>query len=504
MALDPTRFHVEPHVAMQQQEESFAELCRERLRQTPWLALSLAVHAVVLVVFWLLPPQQVVQEHVAATMQPHEEPVLPDPIQQIVDPKPQDPVVDPTLTDVPLDTKVPEQDSELVDLAQPSESHAIDPAAWNHAVGLGGGGPPRGKLGGRGSRRGAPRPHQEAIDRALNWLRLHQDEDGKWDSDDFMKHDQQGAACDGAGNPVHDVGVTSLALLAFLGDGHDLRQGKHRDVVKRGIHWLRQQQDPQTGLVGPAASHDFIYDHVIAAYALCEAYGLSDAAILRPYAQKAVDYLESHRNPYMVWRYQPRDGDNDTSVTSWAIMVYKSAQDFGLQVNAQALRNAEIWLDQVTDPATGRAGYTKRGEPSSRHPGDHGMRFPPKHGEAMTAAALMSRCFLGQQPKHKPIMQVAANTILACPPRWDEAAGTIDHYYWYYASFALYQIGGDTWHQWSAKLDDAVLRHQRADGNFAGSWDPKGVWGQDGGRVYSTSLLALTLQAYYRYTRLIR
>jgi hypothetical protein len=48
-----------------------------------------------------------------------------------------------------------------------------------------------------------------------------------------------------------------------------------------------------------------------------------------------------------------------------------------------------------------------------------------------------------------------------------------------------------------------VVGAQRRDGNFAGSWDPVGVWGEDGGRVYSTAMLALTVQAYYRYARLL-
>jgi hypothetical protein len=43
---------------------------------------------------------------------------------------------------------------------------------------------------------------------------------------------------------------------------------------------------------------------------------------------------------------------------------------------------------------------------------------------------------------------------------------------------------------------------QRGDGNFKGSWDPNGVWGEDGGRVYSTAILVLTLQADYRHARL--
>ena len=85
--------------------------------------------------------------------------------------------------------------------------------------------------------------------------------------------------CDGRGSVHHDVGVTGLALLAFLGDGSTMRAGPYRKNIKKGIGWLRSQQQ-ENGLFGGNASHDFIYDHAIAAYAMCEAYGLSDYKLL--------------------------------------------------------------------------------------------------------------------------------------------------------------------------------------------------------------------------------
>ena len=183
-------------------------------------------------------------------------------------------------------------------------------------------------------------------------------------------------------------------------------------------------------------------------------------------------------------------------------MVYKSAKDFGLQVNDRAFGITAQYFDDMTDPSNGRCGYTKRGELSSRHPGDHATRFPPEKGETLTAVGLMIRFFLGQDPSKVATMKTAADTILSKPPVW-KLDGSIDHYYWYYATYALYQMGGKHWRQWSSHLTGAVVKTQRQDGNFEGSWDPKGAWGDDGGRVYSTAALVLTLQAYYRYARVL-
>ena len=128
--------------------------------------------------------------------------------------------------------------------------------------------------------RGPDRTTAVTIERALEWLKDHQDDDGKWDADEFMKHDGDGPICDGAGNPVHDVGVTGLALLAFLGDGSTLRSGPYRQVVQRAVGWLRNQQDLDTGLFGTANSNEFLYGHAIATLAMVEAWGMTRSVTL--------------------------------------------------------------------------------------------------------------------------------------------------------------------------------------------------------------------------------
>ena len=338
-----------------------------------------------------------------------------------------------------------------------------------------------------------------AVDSALHWLATHQDADGKWDCDQFMKHDAVGDPCEGPGNPVHDVGATGLSMLALLGSGSTLRQGPYKEHLKKAAKWLQEQQQ-ENGLFGVNASHDFIYDHAIATYAMCEAYGLSNYQMLKPAAQKGLDYLESHRNPYSVWRYQPRDNDNDTSVTTWALLAMASGNQFGLNVNQEAMKIVGVWYDQVTTP-DGRAGYTKAGEPSSRKPGDHSTRFPPESGEAMTAAALFGRLILGQTKKDHPILKVAADRVAAKPPQWQP--GHVDAVYWFFGSFAMYQMGGKHWETWRRGLDELVA-HQQREGNAKGSWDPEGVWDEDGGRIFVTALYALSLQTAARAARLVR
>jgi hypothetical protein len=205
----------------------------------------------------------------------------------------------------------------------------------------------------------------------------------------------------------------------------------------------------------------------------------------------------------MVWRYQPRDNENDTSVTGWATIACRTALDFGLTVEPRALVLAETWLDQMTNPVTGRTGYIDRGGNSARMPGDHGDRFPRQYHEAMTGVGLFVRYFLGRKPSLDPVMEKQAELIAARPPTWSVLGGTIDLYAWYYCTQALAQAGGDEWRSWWRALRNALVENQRDSGNFAGSWDPVGCWGEVGGRVYSTALAVMCLQAPYRYARTV-
>ena len=347
-----------------------------------------------------------------------------------------------------------------------------------------------------GSRRG-----EQALADGLAWLARHQEPEGRWDCDGFMQRDPEQDPCSGPGGRLHDVGVTGLALLAFLGDGNTMSEGPHRDVVTRGVDWLRGQQDPETGLIGEQIGHAFHYDHAIASLAVCEATAFSRSPLLRGAAQKAVDYIQRARNPYGAWRYDsPPIGDNDTSVTSWMVLALRAAEEAGLRVDREAFAGALAWLEEVTDPATGRIGYDAPGSRSSRIPGmnDH---FPPEKGEAMTAAGLLCRIFLGQDPERTPILLKHADLVSRTLPERDPAGN--DMVYWYYGTYAMHQMGGEHWERWREALKSAVLDSQRLDGAHKGSWDPTGPWGMLGGRVYSTALMALCLEAAHRYARVL-
>ena len=59
--------------------------------------------------------------------------------------------------------------------------------------------------------------------------------------------------------------------------------------------------------------------------------------------------------------------------------------------------------------------------------------------------------------------------------------------------------GGDDADTWRKQMVAAVSKGQHKDGEFAGSWDPVGPWGEQGGRVYATAMAVLALQSIYPF-----
>ncbi|MCA8953104.1 MAG: hypothetical protein KDE27_26570 [Planctomycetes bacterium] len=345
----------------------------------------------------------------------------------------------------------------------------------------------------RAARRSAyrqPKVH-EAVRAGITWLVEHQSEKGNWDADGFMARDPKGQECDGAGQARMDVGVTALALLALLAQADPL----HAEATHRAAEWLADQQIARSGLFERAVT-DFVYPQAIATLAMAEAAAMFGRERYLEVARKGVAMLASHRKPGMGWRYTPRD-DSDTSVTSWCVAAYRAALEAGIEVAPEDVAEALAWLESVTNASNGHAGYTRRDEASARLAGEHSVRFPPELGEALTAAAMNTRTLVGVPPDTR-LSAAGARLLLAKLPEWNVPAGKIDFYYWYHATEAVAALPLAAQRQWTRALHGALLRWQREDGAYSGSWDPVGVWSEHGGRVYSTAMCVLMLSSPYR------
>jgi len=352
---------------------------------------------------------------------------------------------------------------------------------------------------------------QSGVLAALKWLARHQNPDGSWGAASYSNQ-CVGAKCAGNGEAEYDAGVTGLALLAFLGAGYShlskdefpdpvtpARILKFSEVVKNGLKWILVKQDAE-GCIGPRGTKH-MYNHAIATTALAEAYGMSATQLFKGPAQQAVDFLIAAQNSGGGWRYAKRSGDNDTSVTGWAVMALMSAELAELKAPfREAYESAANWLDSVTDTTSGhRVGYNAKSSGKVFVPGKN-EKFA--HHETMTAINVLGRMYMSKGKKHPALG--GAELLVRDLPEWK--ADAIDFYYWYWASFALFQFDGPDgpyWKKWTEPMKSTLVPNQKsaADGCANGSWNSEeDRWGFEGGRVCAVALNTLTLETSYRYS----
>lgn len=322
---------------------------------------------------------------------------------------------------------------------------------------------------------------ERAVNAAFGWLVTNQQTDGSWSSaktDGGRETKTFGHDRDGAGRKAN-TGVTALATLSLLAGGHSHFDGAYRQNVQRALEYLISQQSNDGNLAGDAKLFARMYCHSMSLLALSEALAMTGDQRLLPAVQRGVDYcVQAQNRDDGGWRYQPGDG-GDMSQFGWIVMALRSAKLGGAHVPARTFQNMRHFLKRCSSGAGGSLASYRPGQGAST---------------SMTAEALFCRYLLDDVPALHGL-RIASKRIGMESPSLNQ----VNLYYWYYGTLAMRHVGGDAWERWNSRLKSTLLSLQETSGKEAGSWEPNGVWGGYGGRVYSTAMAALNLEVYYRY-----
>jgi hypothetical protein len=320
---------------------------------------------------------------------------------------------------------------------------------------------------------------ERAVALGLEWLKRQQTSDGSWSL--------AGPYSEGGVNENRPA-ATAMALLAFMGAGNTHQGGNYQSNVARGLEYLLSIQDEDGYFAAKATGIQRTYSQAQASIAVCELYGMTGDEALRVPAQRAVRWALDAQGELGGWRYQPRD-DGDTSVTGWYVMALISARMAGLDVDSDALERVHRFLDSV-QRKPGQRGPNPDGEQYAYLPSGQAK-------DSMTAEGILCRMYLGWKTTDPRITKGC--DYLAGRPISSELSQR-DYYYWYYATNSLHHAGGKAWRRWNDVMREVLPSIQIQTGRDRGSWPPQGdPHGDAGGRLYSTVMAVLCLEAYYRH-----
>ena len=350
-----------------------------------------------------------------------------------------------------------------------------------------------------------------AIELGLQYLARIQLDDGRWKFQ-YLGEDADSREVERV--IIHaDAAATGLALLALLGAGHDHFGSRYEHDVQAGLDYLRRIQSSSGELfpeqVLPTSQAARFYGHGIATLALCEAYGMTGDPELRQPAQAALDFLAATQHPeFGGWRYVP--GTNtDLSVSGWQLLALKHGELAGLAVGGDTFGRLRTLVEQCREPDGERAKFCYNPWASPTDPLTRHGRQP---STVMTSVGMLMHLYLAGDPSDERL-RTGADHLLANLPQLGDVdttapTGTLgnprrDTYYWYYATQAMYRMGGDHWQAWSDRLHPLLVSSQTTMGPLAGSWDPHrpvpDKWADYGGRLFVTAMNLLSLEIYDRH-----
>jgi hypothetical protein len=307
---------------------------------------------------------------------------------------------------------------------------------------------------------------EDSVRRALEWLRLNQNADGSWGTND-------------------KEAMSGLALLTFLAHGETTASEKYGETVQRAIRFLVARQN-DAGEFAKLDTTAGTYAQAICVYALSEAYGMARILDLKVPMEKGVAVLIQGQQAQGGFDYRfEKSARRDTSLGGWCSQALKAAFIAGAEnprlKSAMDLAVADMKSAQKED---GSFYYSD----SSSHA-----------SQGITAVAVLSMQLLGHRGENAAVKSGldylrSAECNWKNPPDWPM-------YAWYYISQTKFHQGGNNWTSWNNQFAPQFIRNQNPDG----SWNSAGLSLKAGsaGRenmhpVYATTLAALTLQVYYR------
>lgn len=324
-----------------------------------------------------------------------------------------------------------------------------------------------------------------AVRRGLAWLARHQLPHGGWDGevghkrgDGYIVLDPTRHGHEGEGHP----GVTSLAGLAFLADGHVPDRGPHRDVLNHTIDYLLRKQN-DAGFITDNESR--MYSHAFATLFLSQVHGMSESRrlVADEALRKAVRFVEETQNRFGGWRYSPFTEETDLSVTVCQVQALRAARNIGIRVNKSGIDRVIDYVERSRIDSGPYAGafYYKI----------HGRAAYTKTSYAINAAAATSLHSAGVYDSQR-----YGGALDYLEENYDELSRfyPYHYYFWYgnyYAAQAFHLEGGRRWERYWKRLRDDLLARQEPDGRWINSVGP--------GDVFSTAVATLLLRIPAEY-----
>lgn len=330
-----------------------------------------------------------------------------------------------------------------------------------------------------------------AVERGLEWLAAHQNENGSWTAKIGYKlnSEYQFTAADSG-----HVGVTALACMAFMAGGHLPGQGKYGDVVDGGVRFvLNAVQDD--GYITYGGTR--MYSHAIATLFLAEIYGMTHREDVQKKLQLSVDFIVNSQNSEGGWRYEPYASHSDMSIVVCQVLALRAARNIGIRVPKSVVdRAAQYVVESAVTERSSRnywQGGGMRNDVGSFH---YQKQDGSRSSFALTAAGVTALYGVGVYSDESIAkgLDYLSRNLDSFNREYGNGYRTGHYFFWYghyYGVQAMYTAGSSRWESYFERIRSDLLGMQERDGSWPNSVGP--------GPAFGTAVAVLILEIPYRF-----
>ena len=285
-------------------------------------------------------------------------------------------------------------------------------------------------------------------------------------------------------NLGQSTGIVAAGVLAWMVNGNLPGEGIYGKNVAKGLDFLLNSAQT-SGLIYKGKDTQYVmYHHGLATICLAEAWGQTRDKRIEDKLKNAIELIIHTQNDKGGWRYQPKVGDDDLSVTVMQLLALRAAKDAGIAVPKETIDRAIAYVDSC------------RSEKDNE--GLAGFAYQPHGGKkwSTTAAGVMSLMLCGNY-KAKDLKDGLDYLMKAHERKEDKEWFVYGHYY---GAQAMYQASGQGekfqqyWTKWYPDISQAIIKTQVTSGVERGDFSVDKNWG-----VWNVGMCVLILGIPYRY-----
>jgi len=331
---------------------------------------------------------------------------------------------------------------------------------------------------------------ERALQKGLEWLARNQGPEGNWNS--------------------NDLGLVGMGALAFLSAGYLPGRGRYGNTVQRALNFVTRNAKP-SGLLNISNAQRDMYNHGLAAFALGQAYGMTNDKVLSNVLDKSLKLISNTQAEDGGWDYRARrqGRGHDLSLVVMQAKALRGAMDSGLEVSPEVVGSA---IQSVRRYYKSRSGKNGLSNPKAAMLEAGQFTYSGGHGTlAMAACGVVCLQEFGQYAdwrigKNLDVIQAAIGRD-SSPGARNGKLPCEDAYTLYYVGQALYQVGGKRWRESYPRLRDYLVASQMLNAGESaqdGLWrDHKRVGGQPGD-LYGTAVACFVLAMPNRYLPILQ